>query len=311
MRGLAFALLLAACGAAAPLEETPPQSAPASLAPANIVAFFDCLQREGGTIVAAHRGGDAPGYAENAIETLAHTFAQAPVAMEIDVTQTRDGVLVLMHDDTLERTTTGTGAVSRVTAAQFAALNLKDENGQVLQAHPPTLRQALDWAAGKTILELDIKEGAPFEAVVDEVRAANAQNRVVLITYSEGAALRLHRLAPEMMISAPIGSEQELQRLIDRNADLTHMLAWTGIAEPNSALNVALRGRGVETLFGTLGHPQHSWDARFARGEASGYAEFAETGIELIASDRAVDAQRAIDEADGDGYKPLRCAHEN
>ncbi|MET0182941.1 MAG: glycerophosphodiester phosphodiesterase family protein [Caulobacterales bacterium] len=311
MRALIFALLVAACGASAPVEETQEAAPPPALAPSNIVAFFDCLQRDGGTIVAAHRGAPEPGYAENAIATFDHTFAQAPVAMEIDVTQTRDGALVLLHDETLDRTTTGSGDVGAITLAQFQRLNLKDERGRTLEQHPATLREALTWAAGKTILELDIKQGVPFEAVIEEVRAANAENRVVLITYSEGAAMRLHRIAPNLMISAPIDSEADLDDLIARRADLTRFLAWTGIEEPNSALNVTLAQHGVETLFGTLGHPDRSWDARIERGEASGYAAFAEAGVELIASDNPVAAQRAIDASDGEGYRPLKCAGAN
>src|SRR5690606_11516563 len=50
----------------------------ASLAPSDLGAFFDCLRTSGHAVVAAHRGGPTPGYAENAIETMAHVLSQAP-----------------------------------------------------------------------------------------------------------------------------------------------------------------------------------------------------------------------------------------
>jgi len=304
----ACAALMAGCSREPAAPAAPPAAAAPtpSLAPTSLSAFFDCLQRENATLVAAHRGGDAPGYAENALATFAHTVAQAPVALEIDVRRTKDGVLVLMHDDTLERTTTGTGPVYAVTAAEFAALRLKDEAGAVLAAGPPTLVEALAWSADKTILELDVKPGVPIGEVVAAVRAANAGNRVIIITYTIADAIGAHRADPALMISTSIDGEADLDRLERAGVDLSRVLAWTGVSEPNANLNVVLAQRGVESLFGTLGDAD-SWDAKFARGEGGGYAAFAETGIELIASDRPVAAQRALDAADGEGYAPLRC----
>lgn len=304
---IATALVMAACSNEAAAPAAPTAETSHTLAPANLPAFFDCLRTGSHTIVAAHRGGDVPGYAENAIETMAHTLTQAPALMEIDIGRTSDGVLVLMHDDTVDRTTNGTGAVDALTLAQFQALTLEDETGASLDAHPPTLRQALDWAAGKTILELDVKRGVSYEDVVAEVRAANAMDRVVFITYSDDAAVRVHGIAPEMMLSVSIDAESDLDALAARGVDLTRVLAWTGIEEPNSALNIALAARGVEAMFGTLGG-ENSWDNRFARDGAEQYAAFADTGLQLISTDRTAEASRDLDANDGaEGIAALQC----
>jgi glycerophosphoryl diester phosphodiesterase len=280
-----------------------------SLAPANLPAFFDCLRERGFAIVGAHRGGPAPGFAENAIPTFERTISLAPAALEIDVSETSDGVLVLMHDEDLDRTTTGSGPVDEITLAAFQALQLRDNDGQVLDVHPPTFREALDWAEGRAILEIDVKRGVAYENVVAEIRAASAQERVIFITYSVGAAIRVHRLAPELMLSVSIDNEAELAELESAGVDLTRVLAWTGTDEPNAALNVVLAAQGVEALFGTLGNPNYSWDGRFAREGDDQYAAFAETGLVLIATDRPVEAARDLDEHDGvDGHGPLQCA---
>jgi glycerophosphoryl diester phosphodiesterase len=279
-----------------------------TLAPASLPAFFDCLREQGHTVVAAHRGGPEPGFAENAIPTFENTLRHAPALLEIDIAQTSDGVLVLMHDETVDRTTTGEGPVRDLTLAQFQALSLQDEDGLTLDAHPPTLREALVWAEGRTILELDVKRGVSYEDVIGEVRAAGAADRVVFITYSVGAARRVHRLAPELMISTEVTNDAELAELEDAGLDLTRILAWTGIEEPNSALNVALAHRGIEAMFGTLGG-RDSWDQRFAARGDDQYAEFAETGLQLISTDRVEAAARDIDANDGaDGFAALRCA---
>jgi glycerophosphoryl diester phosphodiesterase len=298
--------MLGAC-APAPVSTAPISQATAlNFDTGDLPRLFDCLRENSQTVVAAHRGGPAPGFAENSIETFENTLAQAPAFLEIDIARTRDDALVLMHDDEVDRTTNGRGLVRDLTLAEFQALRLQDPRGAVLDAHPPTLRAALDWAEGRTVLELDVKRGVSYEAVIAEVRAADAMDRVIFITYSADAAVRVHGLAPEMMLSVSIDSGRELEALIARGVDITRVLAWTGTNEPNSGLNVALSRRGVEVLFGTLGG-RDSWDARFAR-EGDEYAAFAETGIQLIASDRPVDAARDLDVHDGvEGFGAAQC----
>jgi glycerophosphoryl diester phosphodiesterase len=293
MRRALLALVLAAC---TPTGETSSADASgsAALAPANLPAFFDCLRENSQTIVAAHRGGSGPGYAENTIAAFDHTLLQAPAFLEVDVSRTRDGALVLTHDE--ER-------VRDLTLAQVQALTLEDADGAAVAAHPPTLREALDWAAGRTVLELDVKRSVSYEDAAREVREAGAMDRVIFITYSVDGASRLARVAPEAMIATTIEDVSDLDRLAQRGVDLSHIIAWTGIEEPNSALNVALAQRGVEASFGTLG----DWDRRFAR-EGDQYAAFAETGLQVISADRYAEAVRALDANDGaEGYGALQC----
>lgn len=309
---LVCALALAACDAGTATPSNTHADQIQALAPADVGAFFDCLRTSGRTIVAAHRGGPAPGFAENAIPTFENTVRQAPALLEIDIARTRDNVLVLMHDDELDRTTTGTGLVRAHTLAEIQALQLEDENGQALDARVPTFREALDWADGRAILELDVKRGVSYEDVVAEVRAAGAEDRVIFITYSDDAAVRVHDLAPELMLSVSIDEASDLDALERRGVDLSKVLAWTGTEEPNAALNVALAQRGVEAMFGTLGNPDYSWDGRFAREGRDQYAAFAETGLQLIATDRPVEASRDLGAHDGvDGLAAMQCATAN
>ena len=111
------------------------------------------------------------------------------------------------------------------------------------------------------------------------------------------------------MLSVSTDDARDLDTLARRGVDLTRVLAWTGTDEPNSALNLALARRGVEAMFGTLGNPRYSWDGRFAREGREQYAAFAETGLQLISSDRPIEAARDLDAQDGvDGHGALQCA---
>lgn len=76
--------------------------------------------------VSAHRGGPAKGFPENCIPTFGHTLQHTFAMLEIDPRRTKDGAIVLLHDATLERTTTGVGRVTDFTLAELKKLHLKD-----------------------------------------------------------------------------------------------------------------------------------------------------------------------------------------
>lgn len=295
---LACALALAACG---PARRGPDlniaESRPAAtITPTDLPAFFDCLRESGDVLVSAHRGGRYIDAAENALATFESTLRHGPAFLEVDVARTRDDVLVLMHDETVDRTTDGTGPVTSLSLEAFQALRLRDGTGAMLDARPPTLREALDWADGRTVLELDIKRSVAFEDVVQEVRAAGAMGRVAFITYSIDAAARLAHLAPEALIYTSASDTRELDLLERRGVDLSNIVVWVGSEEPRASFIAALAARGVETRLGMF-------------GEGRDYASARRTGVQMIAADDARAALRELDEADGaEGHAPLQCA---
>lgn len=292
---IACALALGACDGTGPASAGGGTAAPA-MAPVSLPAFFDCLRQSGAVAVSAHRGGPAPGFAENALATFENTISNAPAFLEVDVSRTGDGVLVLMHDDRVERTTTGEGALSDLTLAALQRLALEDRDGRAVGARAPTLREALDWANGRAILELDVKRAVAYEDVVREVGAADAMGRVVFITYSIDGAARLARLAPAAMIYTTISSPRELDVLERRGVKLSHIVAWVGADAPDASLVEALAARGVEARFGMF-------------GEERDYANAIRVQAQIVAVDNAAEAVRDLDAADGEeGYGALQCA---
>jgi glycerophosphoryl diester phosphodiesterase len=295
---IAAALALAGCDAivGARVGESSPGQAATALAPADLPAFFDCLRENNQTVVSAHRGGWQTDFPENAIVTFENAVSQAPVFLEIDVRAARDG-FVVMHDDTADRTTTGHGPLADMTVAEIVRLEITG-GSRTRDAHPPTLRQALDWSAGKTVLELDIKDDVRFEDIITAVREAGAMDRAIFITNSVGAAARLARLAPEAMLYVTIRSADDLDELERRGVDLSHIVAWTGDEEPNSELNIALAQRGVEARFGMFGHSARPDEA----------AAYAETGLQIISTDAPNAIVANLDANDGEeGYAAMQC----
>ncbi len=290
---LAAALTLAGCDAEIPVTQAGGQSQ--SLAPTNLPAFFDCLRTTGAVAVSAHRGGPSRGHAENTVSALASTLTSAPVFMEVDVGVTQDGALFLMHDETVDRTTTGSGRLNELSREQVRSLTVEDAAGTPLNHAPTELAAALAWAEGRTVLELDIKRGVAYEDVVAEVEAAGAMGRVVFITYSIDGASRIARLAPDAMIYTTISSPRELDVLERRGVDLSRIVAWVGSDAPPASLVEALNAHGVETRFGMF-------------GEGRDYSNAARACAQIVAVDYAAEAVRDLDAADGaEGYAALQC----
>lgn len=268
--------------------------------------FFECLEQHGASLVSAHRGGPSSGFPENAIETMAGVLSHTPAIMEVDVATSSDGVLYLMHDDTLERTTTGAGAANSLRWNEIQKLRLKDNDGLTTDFRPSRFEDALSWAKGRTILQIDFKRSTRFEDVINEIDRQNAQGRVILIAYSLGAARKLHRLAPKTMISLSISSQSELNRAVAAGIPAHRLLGFTGTDDPRPRLFSILDGRDVEVIFGALGG-RDSIDAAIARsGAETIYANIAADGADIIATDRPREASAAL-RAAGQGVENGQC----
>ncbi len=254
----------------------------------HLAAWFDCV-RDGGIVISAHRGQSADDQPENSLAAIRATGRAIPNAIvEIDAVLTRDGQLGLMHDDTMERTTTGQGKVADLTMAEFKTARLRAPDGHLTDEAPPTLAEALA-AAGQVhaIASIDLKpasEAATLtlaRAVIDEVRRVGAADRVILITYTPETARAVADMAPEMMISAGVKSVAELDGL-----RRPQILAWTGAGRPDPALWSAMKAVGVEAQFGTLGGSDRALDRVFAAdGDVSEYRGLFDQGVTVIATD--------------------------
>lgn len=144
-------------------------------------------------------------------------------------------------------------------------------------------------------VQLDIKRGVDFAAVIAAVRQAEAAAHVVIITYRDEDALTAARLAPEMMISATINRVQASKELIAKGVAADRLLAWTGTKAPVPALFAALCAEGVEPLFGSLGRPgERLDDIWLADGDASEFVALERAGAVVVATDRAVEVARAL-----------------
>jgi glycerophosphoryl diester phosphodiesterase len=160
------------------------------------------------TRIAAHRGGGAL-WPENSLLAFRSAIALGSDLIELDVHQSRDGVVIVIHDATVDRTTDGTGAVGSLTSADLRRLRLRGPEGAPSAEHVPTLDEVLAAAAPSHAgLLIEVKEPAPGdryggveERVLAAVAAAGMQARATIMAFDPRTIARVRELAPRMRTS--------------------------------------------------------------------------------------------------------------
>lgn len=156
-------------------------------------------------VLIAHRGGAAL-FPENTLEAFQAAAERYGCRfMELDVHATRDGIPVVIHDATVERTTDGAGAVRGLTLADLqrldAAHRFRDPQGARWPApcRVPTLEAVLA-ALPECLFSIDVKQAAPpcEAAVAAVIRRRGMERRVLLGAESGRAFRRIRRVAPDL-----------------------------------------------------------------------------------------------------------------
>lgn len=125
-------------------------------------------------LVAAHRGAHI-GNCENSILSTKQSIKLGVDIIELDVKVTKDGVPVLMHDGTIDRTTNGTGKVSDYTLEELQKFRLKSWLGILTDEKIPTFESVLRIAKGKIMIDIDLKTDniGPVVAMVQKTKMRN------------------------------------------------------------------------------------------------------------------------------------------
>jgi glycerophosphoryl diester phosphodiesterase len=167
--------------------------------PTTIDEFSDTQAR---TRVIAHRGfsGTAP---ENTIAAVRAAIEINADMVEIDVTMTADGHVIVIHDETLDRTTDGSGKVSDFTRAELQLLDAGAWFGPRFAGEPiPSLDSVLDEAEGRILLNVEIKSEAVDRGIATKVAGAIQRqgmiDQVVVSSFSPTALEQIHSKAPEI-----------------------------------------------------------------------------------------------------------------
>jgi glycerophosphoryl diester phosphodiesterase len=280
-----FALLLASNLQAQNLNRIAPKS------PEELHAFFR-YQPGDAPIISGHRGGTEHGFPENSIEAMENTLRHVPAFFEIDPRWTKDSVIVLFHDDKLDRTSNGSGKVIDHTWAELQALRLKDVNGDLTPYQIPRLADAIQWARGKTILDLDRKD-IPLAVTAKMLIEMDALSHVILTVHSAEQARFYLSKDPRFMFAAFIRDFKELAEYEEAGIPWNQIMAYVGpISKPeNRELYDALHSRGVKVMISAA--PSYDKEPDTVR-RAQEYRNVFLQGADVLESDYPIRVGEAL-----------------
>jgi glycerophosphoryl diester phosphodiesterase len=177
----------------------------------------------------AHRGGAAQ-WPENSLTAFRGAIALGARILELDVHLTADARVAVIHDPTLDRTTSGTGPVAACTGADLARARLRGPDGALTDDHVPTLDEVLALAAPSEVaLLVEVKTPGPavrYEARGDRVTAVpgpryeGLERRVLDLLHAAGMAERTFIMAfnPAVLTEVrALAPAQPTTLLVDRH----------------------------------------------------------------------------------------------
>ena len=210
-------------------------------------------------LVISHRtqAGTMP---ENTLAGIDAALEAGVDAIEIDVRATSDGAVVLLHDETLERVTGDTRAVSTLTLAELREARLLPFGDSAPQPIP-SLAEVFERVAGRAIVVVEVKQAGIHDLVATEVRRAAAADWTWIWAFDPEVGRACRRALPEVPTSLLVAAGT-LQRFghADTPIELAVEAGFAGVSwhhtlvEPSTVARA--RRRGLATYCWTPNTPE-------------------------------------------------------
>ena len=293
MKNSLFLLLLAllACTCASSVKDS--KASGVNCQPKDFAALktlFRYNPQQKTPFIMAHRGGPSGGFPENCLATFQHTLQQVYCPLiEFDVRMSKDSVLLLAHDDELERMSNGKGFVSKSLWKELKTINLKNEEEQVTSYHPPLFKEALHFLQKKPcILIIDNKPGTAIDLVLQEISEAKVENQAVLICYSLKDAEYVYQQKPNLMLALGFNQEAQIVAIEKSAIPKSQLMALTPREIQPAGYYKRIHSLGITCSLGTNGNV----DTIPLVDSKALYLERFRAGADIICTDRPVEVAR-------------------
>lgn len=240
-------------------------------------------------LICGHRGGAQELYPENSIAGLEYVLSKISAFFEVDPRLTKDSVAVILHDATLERTTTGKGKLSDYTWDEVKQLKLKDKDGKPTKYGLHTLDEMLQWAKGKTILMID-KKDVPLAQLYQIIKRNNAESSVLISAYEPAEAAFYYAKDKNLMFEVFVSNEEKLKAYEATGVPNENMVAYFGQPKKKEFYDlVHAKGMMVFVYTAKVMEKEKNKEKRM-----QSYQQTIEEGADILLSDRALEAYESI-----------------
>lgn len=212
--------------------------------------------------IIAHRG--ASGYApENTLAAIRLALEQGARAVEIDVHQTRDHELVVLHDENLKRVGRKKGKIKDLRLSELAGVDVGSWFNRRFQAERvPRLEQVLDLLEGRAELHLEIKRGSGFypgieERVVDLLHKRRALKTTLVSSFDHAALYSVRSLDPAVRLGYLLGLTR-LPTAFRETSELKAESLNISMRQASARRVRAAHARGLKVLVYTVNEAAHA-----------------------------------------------------
>ena len=268
-----------------------------------------------------HQGGSFEG-PSSTVAAIAGGLAAGATVIELDVHASKDRQLVVCHDETVDRTTDGTGQICDLTLAELRALDNahwfiagsdvapgQPESEYLLRGQAPedrrygiaTLAEVLD-AFPDVTLNLDIKRSAPevepYEDLLAEILAEHGRRESVIVaSFNDRAIAEFRRISPETPTSAATMETAEFYRSV-QSGEEPRALDVVAFQVPETFADITLVDEAFVTAAHGRGIAVHVWTIH----DEVSMRRLVELGVDGIISDRPTLLSDVLGDAAWDGH---------
>jgi len=247
--------------------------------------------------ISSHRGGPENHLCENSIATFENTLKHTYSMMEIDPHWTKDSILVVMHDPTLQRTSTGKGRISDFTLKELKDLRLKDVKGNVTDNKIHTLKEVLKWAKGRAILVMDKKE-VSMQDRVRAVEESKAEAYTIIMAYTFDEAKICYNMNKYIMMQVFIPNPEKLKEFDQTRVPWSNVVAFVSHQMPaDTRIFDMIHQKGALCILGT----SRNLDLEVISGRVpdirhveKDYNDFYRKGADILETDIPVEVCKVV-----------------
>ena len=198
----------------------------------------------------AHRGASGR-FPENTLTAFRAAIEAGADMCELDVQSTRDGVVMVMHDETLDRTTDGYGPLSALTLAEAKALNIvSGRDRTVTGERVPTLDEVFALTRGRCALNIELKGAAVEAAVCRSVRDNGELEKSMVSSFDWSALERARAIEPEIRIG--VLGERAPNKMLAAASELKAVAINPRFKLVDAALCAEAHRRGLQVYVWTV-----------------------------------------------------------
>lgn len=211
--------------------------------------------------VIAHRG-DWRNAPENSLQSIEKAIAMKVDMIELDIQPTKDGNFICMHDETLDRTSTGKGPIKDYTTEELKKFVLRSGNGIKTRQPIPTLKEALNVCKGRILVNID-KGGTYIKEIMPIIQECGMEKQVIIKGYYPVEKVKKEYGSNESMLYMPIVNlwDKEavatIQTFIKNFTPIAYELCFKDDANPNLKIIDEIAKSGSRIWMNTL------WDSLY------------------------------------------------